>query len=86
MKTASGQRDYCVVQYKNSSRFLQEAKSLVLETAKASAVLGVHPRWSLAESVQKTLHWYRAQHAGASARGLCESDMTEFENKQVSTS
>lgn len=79
-------RDYCVAQYENSSSSLHEAKSLALETAKASGVLGLHPRWSLAESVQKTFHWYRAQHAGASARGLCESDITEFENKQISTS
>ena len=85
MKKASSQRDYCVAQYKNSSNSLHEAKSLALETAKASAVLGLHPRWSLAESVQKTFHWYRAQHAGASARGLCDSDMTAFENQPGST-
>lgn len=83
---ASSPGEYCVVSYENSSTLLHEAKSLALETAKASAVLGLSPRWSLAESVQKTFQWYRAQHAGASARVLCESDITEFENTPVPTS
>jgi CDP-glucose 4,6-dehydratase len=83
---ASSDREYCVVQYEIDSNSLHEARNLSLETAKASAVLGLHPRWSLAESVQKTFHWYRAQHAGVSARSLCTSDITEFEKKQVSTS
>lgn len=83
---ASSPDEYCVVSYENSSTLLHEAKSLALETAKASAVLGLSPRWSLAESVQKTFQWYRAQHAGASARVLCESDITEFENTTVPTS
>lgn len=83
---ASSRRDYCVVQYENNSNPLHEAKSLALETAKASIVLGLSPRWSLAESVHRTFAWYRAQYAGASARDLCESDITAFENQLDSAS
>ena len=52
---------------------------LALEVAKARTVLGVKPRWSLVESVQRTVHWYRQQHEGADARTLCESDISAYE-------
>ena len=83
---ASSRGNYCVVSYENNSDTLHETKNLALETAKAHAVLGLQPRWSLAESVHKTFDWYRAQHAGASARRLCESDIADFESKPVETS
>lgn len=56
-----------------------EAGWLALEIAKARTVLGVNPRWSLTESVQRTIHWYRRQHEGADARVLCEADIFSFE-------
>jgi CDP-glucose 4,6-dehydratase len=56
-----------------------EASWLALEIAKARNVLGVHPRWSLVESVQRTIRWYRLQHEGGDARSLCEADISEFE-------
>jgi CDP-glucose 4,6-dehydratase len=56
-----------------------EAGWLALEIAKARTVLGVKPRWSLAESVQRTIHWYRQLHDGADARALCLSDITAYE-------
>ncbi len=56
-----------------------EAGWLALEIAKARTVLGIQPRWSLVDSVQRTIHWYRQQHEGADARALCEADISAYE-------
>lgn len=56
-----------------------EAGLLALETAKARNVLGFNGRWSLTETVQRTLHWYQQQQEGADVRGLCESDINAYE-------
>ena len=58
---------------------LHETGQLLLDTTKAAQRLGVHPRWPLSESVGRTMRWYRAQHAGESARALCDADITAFE-------
>jgi len=55
-----------------------EAGWLSLETAKARNVLGVQPRWSLLEAVERTIAWYRRQADGAPARDLCEEDIAAF--------
>lgn len=52
---------------------------LSLETAKARAVLGLTPRWSLAKALEKTMLWYRHQRDGQSAQSLCEADILAFE-------
>jgi CDP-glucose 4,6-dehydratase len=56
-----------------------EAGWLSLEIAKARTVLGIAPRWPLAEAVRRTMAWYRALHDGADARALCETDIRAFE-------
>ncbi len=56
-----------------------EAGRLALETAKARHVLGVAPRWSLAESVRRSVDWYCEQLAGADARALCLRDIAAYE-------
>ena len=56
-----------------------EAGWLSLEIAKARTVLGIAPRWPLAEAVRRTMAWYRALHDGANARALCEADIRAFE-------
>lgn len=56
-----------------------EAAWLALEVAKARTVLGVTPRWPLAESVQRTMNWYRQQHEGVDARAICEADIAAYE-------
>lgn len=58
---------------------LHEAHLLALETAKARAVLGIEPRWSLEQAVERSMVWYRAQHGGANARDLCMADLEAFE-------
>ena len=57
---------------------LHEAGRLALETAKAQLVLGVQPKWPLAETVMRTMIWYLAQHAGADARELCLAEIAEY--------
>jgi CDP-glucose 4,6-dehydratase len=56
-----------------------EAGLLALETAKARMKLGMAPKWTLAESVNRTMAWYRAQREGADARSLCESEIAAYE-------
>lgn len=56
-----------------------EAGWLSLEIAKARSVLGITPRWTLDQSVSRTMDWYRAQLDGADAAGLCDADIDAFE-------
>jgi CDP-glucose 4,6-dehydratase len=58
---------------------LHEAHSLALEIAKARVELGVRPCWPLAETVRRTMDWYRALTEGADALTLCESDIAAYE-------
>lgn len=56
-----------------------EARQLMLEITKARALLGIAPRWSLQETIDRTLGWYRDLAAGQCAAELCEADLTAFE-------
>lgn len=47
-----------------------EAPLLALDSTRAVTTLGYGSRWSLAESIVATLHWYRRQLAGADMRAL----------------
>ncbi len=67
------------VQYGNGSEGPHEAGRLVLEIAKAKQQLGFQPRLSLAEAVQRTMAWYRAQHNGSDVRRLSEEDIAAYE-------
>ncbi|PPD15472.1 MAG: CDP-glucose 4,6-dehydratase [Methylobacterium sp.] len=55
-----------------------EAGWLALETALARTKLDILPRWNIAESVSRTLAWYRAEAEGQSALALCEADIRAF--------
>jgi CDP-glucose 4,6-dehydratase len=55
-----------------------EAGWLALEVAKAREVLGVQPRWSLPQAVQRTFLWYKSLAEGTSAQALCEADLQAF--------
>ncbi|QHL91785.1 CDP-glucose 4,6-dehydratase [Sphingomonas changnyeongensis] len=59
-----------------------EAGLLTLETAKARSVLGLAPRWSLAQCVDRTMQWYRAFYDGGDALSLCERDIDGWEQAQ----
>lgn len=58
---------------------LHEAGWLALEVAKAHSVLGVTPRWSLAEAVQRTMHWYRKLQEGEDVLAICQADIVAYE-------
>jgi CDP-glucose 4,6-dehydratase len=55
-----------------------EAGYLVLDSAKARADLGYQPRWRLAETVKRTMEWYKGQGQGHSALDLCLGDIRDF--------
>lgn len=55
-----------------------EAGWLALEVAKARSLLGIEPRWTLAQAIHRTMRWYRGQRQGELARGLCEADIEAF--------
>lgn len=67
------------VTWGDGSQGPHEAGWLTLEIAKARTLLGVKPRWSLAEAVQRTMRWYRLQLEGAGARAACEEDFAAYE-------
>jgi CDP-glucose 4,6-dehydratase len=75
-RTAYGEGD---VRYGDGSDGPHEAGWLALETAKVRAVLGVTPTWTLAEAVDRSMAWYRAQHEGTDARALCEDEIADYE-------
>lgn len=55
-----------------------EAGWLALETAKARTQLGLMPRWGIAESIRRSIAWYRSQHDGADARTLCLTEINAY--------
>lgn len=55
-----------------------EAGLLMLDSSKAGRELGFRPRFSLTETVSRTLSWYRLQASGADARALCRADLAAF--------
>ena len=65
--------------YGDGTEGVHEACWLALEVAKARILLSIAPKWALAETVNRTMTWYRAQHAGADARKLCEAEMAAYE-------
>jgi CDP-glucose 4,6-dehydratase len=56
-----------------------EAGWLALEIAKARNTLGVVPKWSLAQAIERTMSWYRRQSQGEDARQLCLAEIVDFE-------
>jgi CDP-glucose 4,6-dehydratase len=68
------------VRYGDGTEGPHEAGWLALEVAKARKVLGVRPRWTLAQAVKRTMAWYRAQQERADARALCHSDIAAYES------
>jgi CDP-glucose 4,6-dehydratase len=55
-----------------------ETPALTLDTSKAEKLLGVTPRWRLAEAVKRTIAWYRAVHAGGDPRALCAAELDAY--------
>jgi len=79
LKMASSPYINFIDSYQKGSCEPHEAAWLALETAKARTLLGQQPRWTLSQTVERTMAWYQAQHAGADALALCWSDMDAYE-------
>jgi CDP-glucose 4,6-dehydratase len=58
---------------------VHEAHYLKLDSAKAHAELGWHPRWSLEETLDRTAQWYLAWRAGRDVRALCLQQIAAYE-------
>lgn len=69
----------CKVSYGDGTEGPHEAGWLALEIVKARVSLGITPKWTLVETVNRTMAWYRALHEGADARNLCEAEIATFE-------
>jgi len=67
------------VTYGKSAEGPHETGWLALKVAKARVTLGIKPKWSLTESVNRTMTWYRAKHAGADARNMCVAEIATYE-------
>jgi CDP-glucose 4,6-dehydratase len=55
-----------------------EAGLLNLQIDKAHHLLGWHPRWDYATTIERTVCWYRAVHEGASALECCMIDLEAY--------
>lgn len=55
-----------------------EATQLRLDSAKAEAHLGWHPRWPLEIAAVRTMAWYQGFAEGRSATSLCEADLEAY--------
>jgi len=67
------------VNYSEAEEGPHEAAWLSLENHKAREMLGIVPKLSLAQAIEKTMAWYRAQRDGADALGLCRADIAAYE-------
>jgi CDP-glucose 4,6-dehydratase len=81
-QTAYGRGD---VTWGDGTEGLHEAGWLALETAKARQTIGFAPRWSLSESVRRTMTWYRRQAEGCDAGDLCGGDIADYETDVART-
>jgi CDP-glucose 4,6-dehydratase len=64
----------------DGSKGPHEAGLLTLEVSKVRELLGVTPRWNLAEAIKRTMQWYKEQKNGANINALCENEIAAFIN------
>ena len=67
------------VNYSEVEEGPHESAWLSLENRKAREMLGIVPGLSLAQSIERTVAWYRAHRDGADAFGLCGADIMAYE-------
>lgn len=67
------------VRYAETLEGPHEAGLLALDPSKAALVLGINTRWSLGESVQRTMRWYAGLTQGGRAAELCDADIAAYE-------
>jgi len=59
---------------------VHEAGVLLLDSSRIRSVLGSRSGWSLAQTVSRSVAWYRAQRSGTPAQQLCDDDIAAFES------
>lgn len=69
------------VEFESNPTGPHEAARLALEISKSRDVLGFSPRWSLQESIARTINWYRAFLGGKNALELCLDDVSAYEGR-----
>jgi CDP-glucose 4,6-dehydratase len=57
---------------------VHEAGLLSLDSTKSEALLGIKPRWSFEQTIEKTICWYRSVGYGRSAAEITEAQLSEF--------
>lgn len=67
-----------IVHWAQSESGPHEAGYLSLDPTKSAHVLGVHPIWTVAEAVEKTISWYHSFFRGVPARDLCQRDIADY--------
>lgn len=67
------------IAYARAVEGVHEAGVLLLDSSLLHSVLGRPCGWSLAQTVQRSVSWYRAQQEGATAQQLCGDDIAAFE-------
>ena len=75
-RTAFGRGD---VIYVDGNAGPHEASWLALEIAKVREMLSISPKWTLAETVHRTMVWYHNQQQGADVRNSCEAEIAAYE-------
>lgn len=56
----------------------QEAEFLTIDSERAERVFGLHPRWSVAAAVQKTVEWSKAWLAGEDVSAIMNGQIDEY--------
>ena len=63
-----------------------EARYLKLDISKAQARLRWHPRWTLAEALERIVAWHRAWLSGADMHAYCHTELERFAGALPSSS
>lgn len=66
------------VELTESDSAAKESRLLTLSIEKAEQLLAWSPRWSLDETIDLTVDWYRRVGAGEPARALCEEQLRVY--------
>jgi len=56
-----------------------EAQQLKIDSSKAKVELGWHPRWRVAQALDRTIEWHLAWRQGRDVRGLCLKQIEAYE-------
>ncbi len=72
--------DHSAVHWGQNELGMHEAGILRLDTSKSQDELGIRPVWSINQTVERAVEWYKKQNLGADALFLCGCDIHDFES------